>query len=66
MRLTLMFLIATAAASAGVVQGVVLENISGYSLARARVRLQPIPTPGEPQGKPLQARSGRSQEAGRQ
>ncbi len=60
MRLTLMFLIALSTASAGVVQGVVLENISGYSLARARVRLQPIPKSGEPQGKPLQVRSGRS------
>ena len=64
MRLILMFLIAFPA-RAGVVQGVVLENITGYSLARARVRLQPIPKSGEPQGKPIQVRSGRSGQFGR-
>ena len=60
MRLIVFSLIAASTATAGVVQGVVLENITGYSLARARVRLQSIPKTGEPQGKPLQTRSGRS------
>lgn len=60
MRPTLCLLIFSSVASAGVVQGVVLENITGYPLARARVRLQPVPKSGEPQGKPLLIRSGRT------
>jgi protocatechuate 3,4-dioxygenase beta subunit len=60
MRMLLLFVIAIYPAYAGVVHGVVSENITGYSLARARVRLQPIPKSGQPQGKPIQIRSGRS------
>ena len=60
MRLTLCLLMAANAVLAGVVQGVVLENVTGYSLARARVRLQPVPRSGEAPAKPLLVRSGRS------
>lgn len=41
---------------AGVVRGVVLEHVSGLPLARARVRLDPIPAPGVTL-RPLQARA---------
>jgi len=48
-----------AAVQAGVVRGVVLEHASGLPLARARVRLDPIPAPGVTL-KPLQGRAEKS------
>ncbi len=48
-----------AGAHAGVVRGVVLEHASGLPLARARVRLDPIPAPGVTL-KPLQVRAEKS------
>jgi Carboxypeptidase regulatory-like domain len=48
-----------AATQAGVVRGVVLEHASGLPLARARVRLDPIPAPGSDL-KPLQTRAEHS------
>ncbi len=49
-----------AAADAGVVQGVVIENLSGRPLARARVRLQPVPTRGISRPDPIHVRAERS------
>jgi Carboxypeptidase regulatory-like domain len=46
MRLLLLFLTAALTAQAGVVQGVVIENLSGRPLARTRIRLQAVPKPG--------------------
>ena len=46
-------------ARAGVVRGVVLEHASGLPLARAHVRLDPIPAPGM-QLHPIQIRAGTS------
>lgn len=60
MRLILGLLIAAFPVAAGVVEGVVLENITGYSLARAKVRLQHVPRSGETPLKPVVIRSGRS------
>lgn len=57
MRCALCFLVCVAA-HAGVVRGVVLEHASGLPLARARVRLDPIPAPGV-ELKPLQVRAER-------
>jgi hypothetical protein len=37
-----------AAARAGVIQGIVLEQASGLPLARTQVRLDPVPDPGKP------------------
>ena len=49
-----------AAAEAGVVQGVVIENLSGRPLARARVRLQPVPKIGTVAQAPIHIRVERS------
>lgn len=46
-----------AAANAGVVQGVVVEQASGRPMARTRVRLLPVPKPGS-EAKPLLVRAG--------
>src|SRR5262245_117623 len=45
---------------AGVVQGVVLEHISGRPLARAVVRLDPVPQSGAAKTQALTTRAGRS------
>jgi hypothetical protein len=45
---------------AGIVQGVVLEHASGRPLARAIVRLEPVPQSGGIQSKTLSTRAGRS------
>jgi hypothetical protein len=59
--LSLFVLLTTAARlHAGVVQGVVLEHISGRPLARAIVRLDPVPGSGDGKLRPLTMRSGRS------
>ena len=59
MRLLLVCLTAIFSTEAGVVQGVVIENLSGRALARARVRLQPVPKPGGGT-RPMQIRVERS------
>ena len=60
MRLILCWLAFSLAATAGVIQGVVLEHTSGLPLARAKVRLQPVPKPGGGEVRPLQTRAERS------
>src|SRR5690348_8023538 len=45
---------------AGVIQGVVLEHASGRPLARALVRLEPVPQAGGGEMKPIATRAGRS------
>ena len=59
LQLCLTLLLAAAVAEAGVVQGVVIENLSGGRLARARVRLQPVPKAGARQ-RPIETRVERS------
>ena len=49
-----------ASAQAGVIQGVVLEQVSGRPLARTVVTLNPVPRSGGAEAKPLTARAGRS------
>ena len=48
-----------AAARAGVIQGIVLEQASGLPLARTQVRLDPVPDPGKPVP-PLQTMTNRT------
>ena len=59
MRLAFCWLAAVTFAQAGVIQGVVLEQASGFALARTSLRLDPIPTPNGGNLKPLQIRNGR-------
>jgi hypothetical protein len=46
-------------AQAGVIQGVVLEQATGFALARTTVHLDPVPTAGGSLLPPLQTRTGR-------
>ena len=57
MRLAFCCLATALAASAGVVQGVVIEHASGHPLARTRVRMEPVPKPGSGDLRPLQVRA---------
>lgn len=58
MRLAV-FWLAAMAAQAGVIQGVVLEQATGFALARTFLRLDPVPNPNGPAPRPLQVRTGR-------
>ncbi len=53
------WLAAALAARAGVIQGVVLEQATGFALARTTLHLEPVPTAGGSLLRPLQARTGR-------
>src|SRR5271168_2586691 len=59
MHRVLVLLAAAASLRAGTIQGVVLEQMSGRPLARAVVRLDPVPRSGAA-NQPLTLRSGRS------
>src|ERR1044072_7155317 len=60
MVLALMMAAAAACAQAAVIQGVVLEHISGRPMTRVVVQLQAVPKSGAGQAKPLTPRSGRT------
>src|SRR5436190_22242462 len=55
-----LLLVAAIGLQAGVIQGVVMEQVSGRPRTRALVRLEPVPGSGEGMLKPLTTRSGRS------
>ncbi len=60
-RLFLAALLCSAVSYGGVVQGIVIENVSGRALARAVVFLTPVPgTAAAEAAKPLTVRTGRS------
>lgn len=60
MHRLLLILAMAASAAAGTIQGIVLEQASGRPLARAFVRLDPIPKSGATEGMSFFARAGRS------
>src|SRR5947207_3223956 len=59
-RMLLAFFAAATGLQAAVVQGVVLEQMSGRPLSRAMVRISPVPGSAEGMGRPATTRSGRS------
>jgi hypothetical protein len=60
MRIVLAVVAFTVSAQAGIVKGVVLEHTSSRPLARAVVRLEPVPQPGGTTGQSFATRAGRA------
>jgi Carboxypeptidase regulatory-like domain len=60
LRTVILLLSLAGCVQAGTIQGLVLEHASGRPLARAAVRLDPVPQPSGDKGHPLTLRVGLS------